>query len=121
MAIDPSFRDAVTFRLSPMGPVVARGMFGGAGIFLDGLMFGLIVGDALYLKADGETELAFEEAGSEPFTYLRAGAPATLGYWRVPEEVWDDGAALLRWSGDALGVAKRAAVAKRPKKKRRAP
>ncbi len=120
MAIDPSFRDDVTFRLAPLGPVAARRMFGGAGVFLDGLMFGLIVDDALYLKADGETIPAFEAAGTEPFSYMRAGVPATLGYWRVPEEVWDDGEALLRWSGDALGVAKRAAGAKRSKKKRRA-
>ena len=30
--------------LAPLGPVQIRRMFGGSGVFLDGLMFGLVVG-----------------------------------------------------------------------------
>ena len=46
-------------------------MFSGAGIFADGLMFGLIVDAAIHLKVD-ETNIAdFEREGSRPFTYTR--------------------------------------------------
>lgn len=41
--------------LRPLGPVVARRMFSGAGLFCDGLMFGLIFQDAVYLKVDAQT------------------------------------------------------------------
>jgi DNA transformation protein len=34
------------------GPVTLRRMFGGAGIFSQGLMFGLVFDKAIYLKAD---------------------------------------------------------------------
>ncbi len=43
----------IAFLLDPlqlMGPVVARRMFGGAGLFLDDLMFGLVSDRVLYLK-----------------------------------------------------------------------
>ena len=46
--------------LRPLGPVSARRMFGGHGIFLDGVMFGLIADDQLYLKADEENRAAYE-------------------------------------------------------------
>lgn len=113
MAIDLSFRDDVTARLAPMGPVTDRRMFGGAGVFLDGLMFGLIVEDALYFKVDDANRAAFEDAGSEPFSYLRSGRPATLSYWRVPEEVYDDTDALIAWGRDAFAVARRGKTKKR--------
>ena len=48
----------------------------GAGIFADGLMFGLVVDGAIHLKVD-ETNIAdFEREGSRPFTYNAAKAQA---------------------------------------------
>jgi DNA transformation protein and related proteins len=66
--LDPEFiRDL----FAQFRPVTIKRMFSGAGIFANGLMFGLIVRDAIYLKAD-ETSIAdFEREGSEPFTYTR--------------------------------------------------
>ena len=36
------------------GPVYSKRMFGGHGIFLDGIMFGLVFRDTFYLKVDKE-------------------------------------------------------------------
>jgi DNA transformation protein len=36
------------------GPVTIRKMFGGYGVYHDGLMFALVADDTLYLKADDE-------------------------------------------------------------------
>ena len=118
MASDPAFCDDVTDRLTPMGTVMGKRMFGGFGVFMDGLMFGLIADDAFYLKVDDENRAAFEDAGMEPFTYLRKGKPASLGYWAVPPDVFDDPDGLLDWARDAHAVAKRAAAGKRSGKKR---
>ena len=51
--------------LEPLGPVSARRMFGGYGIFLDGMMFALVADDTLYLKVDDESRSEFAAAGLE--------------------------------------------------------
>ena len=62
MAVDPGFLDHVTDLLSDLGPVQVKRMFGGVGLYQSDLMFALIFGDSLYLKADKETEAQFEAA-----------------------------------------------------------
>ena len=119
--MDPEFiRDL----FSQFGPVTIRRMFSGAGIFADGLMFGLIVDDAIHLKVD-ETNIAdFERGGSRPFTYTRgkkSGRPTrhALPYWRLPEWLYDDPDELAAWAGRAFAIAKRKKLAPRVRAKRR--
>ena len=42
-------------------------MFGGVGLYCDGVFFGLIALDVLYLKVDATTRSDYESAGSLPF------------------------------------------------------
>jgi DNA transformation protein and related proteins len=107
--MDPGFiRDL----FAPFGPVTIKRMFSGAGIFRDGLMFGLIIRDVIYLKAD-ETSIAdFKREGCEPFTYTRGkskGRPTqhALPYWRLPERLYDDPDELAAWARQAFEVAQR--------------
>ncbi|MGI9286664.1 MAG: TfoX/Sxy family protein, partial [Pseudomonadales bacterium] len=46
----PEFVNFLLEQLSPIGPVRARGMFGGHGVYLEDLMFGLIADETLYFK-----------------------------------------------------------------------
>ena len=68
MPSDKSVCDEFTARMTPMGPVTGRSMFGGFGIFMEGLMFGLIAYDEHYLKVADGNRGDFEDAGSGPFT-----------------------------------------------------
>jgi DNA transformation protein len=105
--------------LEPLGPVRARAMFGGWGLYHGGRMFGLIVEDRLYLKTDDTTRAAFESAGGEPFVY-GAGTgrkPVTLSYWTPPPDASDDAHALLPWARRAVEAASRAAQKKPAAKK----
>jgi DNA transformation protein len=120
--MDPEFiRDL----FAPFRPVTVQRMFSGAGIFADGLMFGLIVDGAIHLKVD-ETNIAdFEREGSRPFTYTRgkkSGRPTrhALPYWRLPERLYDDPDELTVWARLAFAVAERKKLAplKRAKRKR---
>jgi DNA transformation protein len=98
------------------GPVSVRRMFGGAGIFVDGLMIGLVSDGVIYLKADGATIPEFEREGQAPFTYAtKNGAHTLTSYWRMPERLYDDADELARWARDAHAVALRATA--KPKKK----
>ena len=114
MAVDPGFLDHVSDLLSDLGPVQVKRMFGGVGLFQNDLMFALIFGDSLYLKADKDSEAQFEAAGSGPFTFeMKDGRTGILHYWRLPEEAGDDRVAACRWARLALDSAIRA----RPKSK----
>jgi hypothetical protein len=63
--------DFIRDLFAPFGPVTVRHMFSGAGIFADGLMFGLVVRDVIYLKVDDTNRADFEREGCAPFTYTR--------------------------------------------------
>lgn len=105
--------------LQPMGPVVARRMFSGSGLFCDGLMFALIINDVLYLKADEANQPQFEAEGMGPFLYTARGRSIAINYWRAPERLMDEPDDLVAWSRAALGVARKLAAGK--VKKARAP
>lgn len=88
-----------------VGPVQARRMFGGHGLFLDGLMFAIVMDSVLYLKANEQTREAFQAQGLEPFTYLRQGKPCALSYYQAPEEVLESVELMQAWANQAYGVA----------------
>jgi len=98
------------------GAIDIRRMFGGAGVFVDGLMIALIARDVIYLKADSETIPAFETEGLGAFRYATKNGEHTLtSYWRMPERLYDEPEELARWARDAHAVALRAQT--RPSKK----
>jgi DNA transformation protein len=90
MASSKEFADEVAGRLFLLGPVAARRMFGGFGIFLDGVMFGLIGFDELFFKADDGNRADFEDAEMGPFSYQGKNGPISMSYWQVSEEVFED-------------------------------
>jgi DNA transformation protein len=67
MPISDGFIDYVIDQLSAWGEVSARKMFGGAGLYRDGTMFGLIADDVAYLKVDDSNREDFVKAGASPF------------------------------------------------------
>jgi DNA transformation protein len=94
------------------GPIHARRMFGGWGIYHDGLMFGLYAAGRLYLKSDTHNVAQFEAAGCEPFTYNQRGKVVKLSYWSAPEAVLDDREQALLWARLAFDAALRAKAKK---------
>ncbi len=92
-------------------------MFGGFGLYRDGVIFGILRSDGdVYLKCDEETVALFSAAGSQPFAYSKDGRSFTLSYWTLPSEALDDSDALTLWAGRAFEAALRAPKAKKPKK-----
>ena len=118
--------DFIRDLFAPFGPVTVRRMFSGAGIFADGLMFGLVVRDVIYLKVDDANRSDFEREGSAPFTYTRgkkSGRPSqhALPYWRLPERLYDDADELALWARRAFAAAERKKFAPRAAAKRKRP
>lgn len=99
------------------GPVETRRMFGGAGVYHQGVMFGLVVDEVLYLKVDDASRAAFVERGLGPFEYTRLGKRVKIGsFFQAPEEVLEDADAALAWARRAYEAALRAKT-KKPARK----
>lgn len=98
--------------LQTVGPVNAKKMFGGYGIFLEGLMFALVADSTLYLKADQETEEDFKDKGMEKFVYYKKGKQYSMSYYRAPEEVIEEEGEMYDWGHKAFAAALRAAAKK---------
>jgi DNA transformation protein len=107
--------DYIAELFAAFGPVKVRRMFGGAGLFADGLMIGLVGNGVIYLKADEHTIPAFERESLGPFTYeTKSGTHTLASYWRMPERLYDDPDELARWAKQALDVARRTSQRKSP-------
>jgi DNA transformation protein len=90
------------------GAVQVRRLFGGAGVYADGVMFALVHDGVIYLKADDSSIAAFEAETCAPFGYeTKTGRRALTSYWRLPERLYDDPDELARWAGQALAIARR--------------
>ena len=106
MAVTEGFKNFVRDLLADFGPVTIRNMFGGAGIYADGVMFAILVDDTLYLKADEVSARAFAAEGKGPFTYRpKDRAPIAMSYWEAPERLLDDPEELVAWARRAHAVA----------------
>ena len=92
---------------APFGDITIRKMFGGAGIYCDSVIFALIVDEEVRLKVDDETRAEFESAGMLPFTFEMKGKSATMSYYSVPDDIYDDEETLQHWTRLALGAAMR--------------
>lgn len=119
MSVSREFLDWVLELLAPLGAVAARRMFGGYGLFLDGLMLAIVVDDVVWFKTDSQNRERFVSIGEPPFTYQRNGKPAQLNFYRAPDEAFDAPHTLKPWARSAFEAALRASRAKsapRPRK-----
>ncbi len=94
--------------LAGLGMIQMRRMFGGHGLYCDGLFIAIITGEQLYFKADLQTRPVFEAQGLRRFTYSTRGKAVRLMYFEAPVEVFDEPAAMRQWGQLALEAAVRA-------------
>ena len=111
-----SFRAFVEELFEPVEGASVRLMFGGLGIFREGIMFALGADETLYFRSDGETDPAFLAEGSQAWVYQGRDRAVTMPYRRVPERLLDDREEFRTWALAAFAAAQRAKVGK-PKAK----
>ncbi len=122
MAASRDFADYCCELLSSVGPCVARRMFGGWGLSLNGLTFAIIAdlgeGEKLWLKADAQSTAQFEALQCQRFSYSgqKNGKPVnmSMGYYSAPEDAMESALAMAPWARLALG----SALAAQQKKKK---
>lgn len=102
--------------MAPLGGISARSMFGGHGIYKDGLMFGLVANDVLYLKTDAHNRAEFEQFGLAPFTYEIKGKLTAMSYFEAPADALENPSAMTEWARRGFSAALRASAARAPKR-----
>lgn len=91
-----SFKEFVLDQLSRLEHVECRAMFGGYGLYHNGVFFGIIFKVRLYFKTCHLTLPRYLELGMKPF---RPNAKQTLkNYFEVPAEILEDADQLERWA-----------------------
>jgi DNA transformation protein len=110
-----------TMRL--LGPVEAKAMFGGWGLYHGSVFFALVAFDTLYLKVDEENRARFEAEGLEPFVFeAKDGRRTVMSYRRAPDEALENAEVMEQWARLGYEAALRAAAAKaKPARPRRSP
>lgn len=107
--VDSQFVHFMVENLQPLGPVLAKRMFGGHGLFLHDVMFALVAWDTLYLKVDEVNRSAYDARDLPPFSYVgQQGRTVTMSYCEAPPEALDDPEVLSTWAREAFDAALRA-------------
>ena len=106
MGVSAGFREFVLEQMQRVSPVTLRRMFGGIGIYAQGVFFALIDDDTLFFKVDEVNRDDFIAAGMEPFRPFR-DERRSLQYYELPTEVLDDVEALREWMAKSVGAARR--------------
>lgn len=118
MAVDTGLVAWVQEAMAPDGTVSMRAMMGGATLYLDGTIFAIVADDALWFKADAESDAAWDAAGCARFSYqMGEGRMGTMNYRRAPDDVYDDADALRNWAMLGVAAGQRGPVRKAGKKR----
>ena len=119
MPISAEFSDYCCELLSGVGPCVARRMFGGWGISVDGMNIAVLAdlgkGETLYLKVSDSSRDAFAREGCFAFQVEMRGKLMGMGYYSAPADAMESPALMLPWGRLALQAALAARAAKKPK------
>jgi len=117
MAKRSEFVEYVVETMRDFGPVEAKAMFGGWGLYHHGTFFALVAGDALYLKTDQENRVRFDAQGLDPFVFKsKDGMSTAMSYRRAPDEALESPAVMAEWARLGYEAALRAAAAKAGRK-----
>ena len=106
MKVSEDFKNYVEEQLSVFEPVLIKKMFGGYGIFKEGLMFAMISpGDIFRMRADDFNVKDYIDAGMSQFP--SHGGKKGMPYWDVPVDVLEDSDKLKSWASKAYAAAHR--------------
>ncbi|MBX7146666.1 MAG: TfoX/Sxy family protein [Alphaproteobacteria bacterium] len=94
-------------QLQPLGHPSKKTMFGGLGLYLDGVIFGIVVDNKIYLKVNDENIEKFKKAKSHPFTYDKNGKSVSMSYWAVPQTILKNPKEWQAWVQESWNISKK--------------
>ncbi len=91
-------------------PTTSRAMMGAHILYYEGKTFAIVEDDGLWFKGSKDTEEWYLSRGSKKFWYMKADKDGKkkkqhMGYFYVPQEVYEDKEKREEWFEVALSVA----------------
>jgi len=117
MSVSADFCSYVLEQLAALREVRSRRMFGGVGLYWEGLFFGLIDDDVLYLKVDDSNRADYTSRGMDAFRPFKDKPLYSMTYFQVPAEVLEEAELLVQWSRKSCAVALTSRDEARPPRK----
>jgi DNA transformation protein len=116
MPVTASYLTFVLDQLSGLRGVSSRRMFGGVGLYQDGLFFGAIDDDVMFLRVDDATRPEFTQRGSQALRPVASKPDMVMeAYYQVPGDILDDPESLHQWAQRAIAIARANPTAKQRK------
>ena len=112
MSVSDGFLTYVSEQLEKVTAPTTKKMFGGVGVYADGVFIALISSDELYFKTDESNRHKFEARGMVRFRPY--GDKRSMSYYQVPADVLEDEEQLDEWVRDAVAAA---IASKKPRKR----
>jgi DNA transformation protein len=117
MPVQPQYLAYVLEQLERLPALRSNRMFGGIGLYSEGLFFGIIDDDTLYFKTSDANIEAYRSRNMPKFMPFPDKTGAVMGYHQVPADIIEDAESLVDWARKSVAVALSAQAAKAPKKK----
>lgn len=118
MPVSSDYLQYVLEQLARLPQVTSRRMFGGVGLYCDGMFFAIIDDDTMFFKTDESTRELYVERGSQPFRPYKDRPEVSMNYFQVPADVLEDAEELVPWARAAVRAATAAAKTKKTPRKR---
>ena len=115
MPVTPERVEQFLQRLSEVRPITSRKMFGGIGIYCDGIFFAVIDNDRLYFKSDAESDPMYEAHGAAQWV-IEGDPLAPMPYREIPPSIYAS-PEFEAWIDAAVAVATKKKSAAKPKRK----
>jgi DNA transformation protein len=97
-----SFKEFVLDQLHLLERVECKAMFGGHGLYCEGIFFGIIADGRVYFKTNPTTVSDYLERDMQPF---QPNSKQTLkNYYEVPVEILEDEEQLAGWARRAVVI-----------------
>jgi DNA transformation protein len=119
MSVQPQYLAYILEQIAGLPAVRSNRMFGGIGLYSDGIFFGLIDDDTLFFKTGPANVADYLSRNMPKFMPFPDKTGAVMGYHQVPADVIEEPELLVGWARKSVGVAlsSRAAKAAKPKRK----
>jgi DNA transformation protein len=116
MAVSKEFADYCCDLLAGVGPCIAKRMFGGWGVSVEGMSIAWLLdlgqGEKLWLKSNDALRGHFDAAGCVQFKYEAKGQTRSVNYFAPPDEAMESAPIMLPWARLAMQAALQAHAAK---------
>jgi len=87
LAASKDYLEYILDVLSLCDNITAKRLFGGYGLYQNGIIFAIIVENELYFKVDESNIDLYQNLNSEPLTFHAKGKTISMSYRKVPDEI----------------------------------